>query len=123
MKHLKRTTTHKRKEALTPHSSTVWNLLPVIALCLLCMPRADAAPTAHKIPAAVINVPTTSGAAPIYSMNDFRVVSSIPGVTTVQIGDTVADDLLNGVVISSVAQNVRTDYGTNMYGISMIETN
>lgn len=60
------------------------------------------------------------------SVNGFQAVAGPPFNRAdygVQIGVSGTDDSQLGILISSVAQNVRTNWGTNSYTTSMIETN
>ena len=57
------------------------------------------------------------------SVNDFRIGSKSRGDYNVQVGSDATDDSDLGVLISSVARMSRTQYGTNSYCTSAIETN
>lgn len=49
------------------------------------------------------------------SVNDFRIGGFNRADYNVQIGPTASDDAPNGILISSIAQNVRANYGTNTF--------
>jgi hypothetical protein len=97
------------------------------------MLSASAAAARHDIAAATLNVAqpsitdsNTVVVTAINSVNDFRPrAGSNNGDITVQVGSSGSDDPANGVLMSSVAQNGRSnDNGTNTdYGVCMIDYN
>jgi hypothetical protein len=91
--------------------------------------QVQATPTLHNISAGYItltnnpgNDTVTTSALP-YSFNGFRLLSASLGKAQIQIGTSATDDSANGILLSAVALNGTTNYGSNNYSISMIETN
>jgi hypothetical protein len=101
----------------------------LLATLSVCVPAAMGAPTAHNISAGSIqltNVPgndTVTISSLKYSINDFRLVSTSKGTANIQIGSSLSDDAANGILMTSISVNITTNYVTNNYNISMIETN
>ena len=94
--------------------------------------RAEAAK--HDIAAASLNVAqpsvtdsNTLVVTTVNSVNDFRprAAGSNNGDVSVQVGSSATDDPTNGVLMSSVSQNGRSNDGTTKlyYGICMIDAN
>lgn len=106
---------------------------PALALAVACLfvhpnpGRADgrslglAAASLAVVQNDYLNTTNSVTVTPSLSLNDLRVRDgSTLGTVQVQVGDTPEDDVASGVMLSSVAELARVNYGTNAYPITAV---
>lgn len=116
----------KTRHTVVAKQKSSWALTLAASLMLgASLTSAIAAPVTHGVSAGVISVkqiaPTDDNTADLslnMSVNDFRLFGGNRADYNVQIGPVRTDDAATGVLMTSVAENGRNNFGTNAYCIA-----
>ncbi len=118
----------QRSEAMETSPRWLLAALMTMMLAAIWSPAARATPVNHGIAAGLFNITCEFGLEDNnnatntlgLSINDFRAGTYNRADLNVQIGSSASDDVAGGILISSVTENGRDNFGTNGYAISTI---